>query len=461
VAPFGKCAINRPQEGDTMKTVEANFDGLVGLTHNYAGLSSGNVASMKNAGQVAHPREAAKQGLQKAKALSELGLTQGILAPHQRPDLQTLKRIGFSGTDKDIVAKAFKQAPEILAACYSCSPMWTANAATVSPSADTQDGKVHFTPANLNNKFHRSIEPNQTGQILKQTFRDTKYFQHHLHLPEGNHFGDEGAANHTRFCNDYGEKGIEFFVFGKYGFRGGMPEPKKFAARQTYEASMAVARLHGLDLDQCVFAQQNPATIDAGVFHNDVISVGNQNVYFYHQEALLNSDEVCKQLKNKFQGDFHLIKVPTNKVSVQDAVESYLFNSQLITLAPGKMAIVVPEECRNNKNVWKYLEELVTLGTPLQEVKVYDVKQSMQNGGGPACLRLRVVLNENELKGVNPKTLLTDELYTQLDAWIGKHYREEIKPEDLGDPALIDEVRTALDELTQIMDLGSIYPFQQ
>lgn len=444
-----------------MQTVEANFDGLVGPTHNYAGLSSGNIASMKNAGQHARPKEAAKQGLKKAKSLTELGLVQGVLAPHQRPDLTTLRRLGFSGNDKEVVEKAFKKAPEILAACYSCSPMWTANAATISPSADTRDGKVHITPANLNNKFHRSIEPTQTGKILKAVFRDQKYFHHHLHLPEGSHFGDEGAANHTRFCKAYGDKGIEFFVFGRYAFKSEMPAPTKFDARQTYEASMAIARLHGLELENCVFAQQNPATIDAGVFHNDVISVGNQNVYFYHEEALLNSDEVCKEIQTKFGDNFHLIKVPSSAVSVQDAVESYLFNSQLLTLPQGHMAIVVPEECKNNSNVWNYLQEMVKMDHPVNEIKVYDVKQSMQNGGGPACLRLRVALNENELKGVNPNTLLDEKLYTTLNNWIDKHYREEIKPEDLGDPNLITEVQTALDELSQILDLGNIYPFQQ
>lgn len=445
-----------------MKTFEANFDGLVGPTHNYAGLSVGNVASLKNAGESARPKEAAKQGLQKAKSLSELGLVQGILAPHQRPDLSVLRRIGFSGTDAEVISKAYKKNPEILAACYSCSPMWTANAATISPSADTIDGKVHITPANLNNKFHRSIEPFMTGEILKQTFRDPKYFTHHLHLPEGNHFGDEGAANHTRFCSQYADKGVEFFVFGRYGFRAGMPEPKIFPARQTLEASEAIARLHGLDPNKVVFAQQNPDTIDSGVFHNDVISVGNRNVYFYHEKALLNTNQVLAELKEKYHGDdFYFVEVPESKVSVQDAVESYLFNSQLIDIAPGKMAIVVPQECADNKNVKAYLDELVRLDNPIAEVKIYDVKQSMKNGGGPACLRLRVVLNEDELSGVNPRTILTESLFNDLNSWIDKHYREELKPSDLADPQLMIECQRALDELTQIMDLGQIYPFQK
>lgn len=449
------------KKGINMKSYEVNFDGLVGPSHNYAGLSSGNIASTVNVGEVSSPKKAAKQGLAKAKALSDLGLKQGIFAPHARPDIETLKRVGFCGTDQEIIDKVGKQAPELLSACYSASAMWTANAATISPSSDTKDKKVHITPANLNNKFHRSIEPDLTGRILKATFKDPKYFVHHRHLPEGNHFGDEGAANHTRFCNEYSDHGVEFFVFGKYGFRNDMPGPTKFPARQTYEASHAIARLHGLDPNKLVIAQQNPDVIDQGVFHNDVISVGNQNVYFYHEQALLNSDKVISELNHKFGTGLHCIKVPTTSVSVQDAVSSYLFNSQLIDIGGGKMAIVVPSECEENKAVWSYLQELITLGSPIEKINVYDVKESMKNGGGPACLRLRVVLSSDEMSGVNPRTILDDSLFEKLNNWVDKHYRDQLAPNDLKDPNLITEVRTALDELTQIMDLGSVYSFQR
>ena len=444
-----------------MNSFEMNFDGLVGPTHNYAGLSSGNVASMKNAGENSSPKKAAKQGLLKAKALSDLGVPQGILAPHLRPDLNVLRSIGFSGSEEQIISKAFKQAPEVLAACYSSSAMWTANAATVSPSADTADGKVHFTVANLNNKFHRSIEHELTYKILQATFSDQKYFSHHKALPAVSHFGDEGAANHTRFCSNYSDKGVEFFVFGKYGFRADKPFPTKFPARQTIEASQAVARLHGLSEDKVVYAQQNPDVIDAGVFHNDVISVGNKDVYFYHEQALLDTENVLSQLQEKMGSEkLHCIKVPSSEVSVQDAVESYLFNSQLISLTESTMAIVVPEECRSNNNVWNYLQKLIKLDTPIKEVKVFDVKESMKNGGGPACLRLRVALTQEEMSGVNPKTILTDSLFNELNLWVDKHYRDTIHPSDLADPRLIIEARTALDELTSILNLGSIYDFQ-
>lgn len=444
-----------------MKSYEVNFDGLVGPTHNYAGLSVGNVASLNNAAQASSPKQGAKQGLQKMKALHDMGLKQGLLPPLERPDVFTLRKLGFSGSDAEVIKKAYQQAPQVFVAVCSASSMWTANACTVSPSADTKDKKVHFTAANLANKFHRSIESPTTSRILASIFSDAKHFVHHEPLPLGDHFGDEGAANHTRFCSDYGESGVEFFVFGKYAFDNSKRAPTKFPARQTYEASQAIARLHQLDPTKTVIAQQNPDVIDQGVFHNDVISVGNQNVLFYHEEAFLNTEQTFEQIKYAY-GDapFHFVKVPSHRVSVDDAVRTYLFNSQLVTLNDGSMAIIAPGECEENERVKSYLDELVTQETPIKQVKIYDVKQSMRNGGGPACLRQRVVLNDTELAATNPNVLMSDDLFNTLNAWVDKHYRDELTEQDLADPQLLIESRTALDELTQILQLGSVYPFQ-
>jgi succinylarginine dihydrolase len=444
-----------------MKAVEANFDGLVGPTHNYAGLSYGNVASQKNQANAANPKKAALQGLAKMKALADMGMTQGVLAPQERPDIHTLRKLGFSGTDANVLAQASKQAPRILAACCSASSMWTANAATVSPSADTADNKVHFTAANLSNKFHRSIEHEVTGRILQATFADTEHFSHHQALPSVDQFGDEGAANHTRFCHEYGERGVEFFVYGKHAFDDSKIAPKKYPARHTIEASQAVARLHQLANTHVVYAQQNPDVIDAGVFHNDVIAVGNANILFCHQQAFLNQHQVKAELMTKMGDDFHIIEAPTDKISVQDAVSSYLFNSQLLSLPNGKTALVIPQECQNNPRVWQYLESLVAGNSPIDQTLIFDLKQSMSNGGGPACLRLRVVMNDQQIAATNQSTLMNDSLYATLTAWVEKHYRDNVAEADLADPLLLIESRTALDELTAIMKLGSVYPFQR
>ncbi len=445
-----------------MKQFEANFDGLVGPTHNYAGLSYGNVASLSNASASSSPKQAAKQGLKKMKALADLGMVQGVLAPQERPDVASLRRLGFTGSDQNVLVTAAKQAPAIFQACCSASSMWTANAATVSPSADTADNKIHFTPANLTNKFHRSLEPQVTGNILKATFANPEFFAHHQHLPDNEHFGDEGAANHTRLCNEYGEQGLEIFVYGRHAFDSSKPEPKKFPARQTLEASQAIARLHGLKDNHVVYIQQNPDLIDQGVFHNDVISVGNQNVLFYHEQAFYQSEQALAEIKQKFVGqDLHFICVKTEDVSVQDAVKSYLFNTQIITLSNGEMAIIAPTDCQENPAVFAYLNKLVTQNTPIKQVHYHDVKQSMRNGGGPACLRLRVAMTEQEHKGLNQHTLMNDTQFERLNTWVDKHYRDTLTVHDLIDPQLLIESRTALDELTQLLQLGSVYPFQQ
>jgi succinylarginine dihydrolase len=442
---------------------EVNFDGLVGPTHNYGGLSYGNVASQSNSQAVSSPKDAAKQGLAKMKALMEMGFKQGVLAPQERPDVNALRSLGFTGSDAEVIQKAAKEAMPLLVACSSASSMWTANACTVSPSADTADGRVHFTAANLNCKFHRSIEHPTTSRVLGAMFANPQHFAHHAALPAVSQFGDEGAANHTRFCKGYGDAGVEFFVFGRSAFDNRFPAPQRYPARQTLEACQAVARMHGLSEAGVVYAQQNPAVIDQGVFHNDVIAVGNGEVLFHHEDAFLNTDQVLAELHDKLNrrgGRFQAVCVPRDAVGVEDAVQSYLFNSQLLSRADGSMLLIVPEECRNNQRVWQYLQRLTAEDGPIREVKVFDLKQSMQNGGGPACLRLRVALNETELNAVNQGVIMTPSLYDTLIAWVDKHYRDRLVEADLADPQLLVECKTALDELTQILKLGSVYPFQ-
>ncbi len=440
--------------------VEANFDGLVGLTHNYSGLSFGNVASAKNHGVVANPKLAALQGLRKMKTLADMGFTQGVLPPQERPCMSTLRTLGFSGSDAEVIRAATRDAPMVYLSALSASSMWSANAATVSPSADTADKSVHFTAANLNNKFHRAMEHAQTSRTLRAIFPSNAHFTHHAALPSCPQFGDEGAANHSRLCQQYGERGVEFFVYGARGFDMASSRPNKYPARQTQEASQAIARLHRLDEARIVFAQQNPHAIDAGVFHNDVIAVANANVLFCHESAFVNQRDVLREINAKLDGGFTAVQVSSTDVTVQDAVESYLFNSQLLSRANGQMLLLVPEECRQNARVWRYLQKLLNEQTPIREILVMDLRESMRNGGGPACLRLRVELTAQELVCVNPAVLMNEALYARLVTWVEAHYRDRLGEDELLDPALLNECRTALDEVTQILKLGSIYPFQ-
>jgi succinylarginine dihydrolase len=446
-------------------TAEINFDGLIGPTHNYAGLSYGNLASQQHRMRVSNPREAALQGLAKMKFLADLGVKQAVLPPQERPDLRTLRRLGFAGSDAQMLDKARREAPILLAACYSASAMWTANAATVSPSADTADGRVHFTAANLVSQFHRSLEVPATSAILRAIFPDETKFAHHAPVPARPQLGDEGAANHTRLCASHREAGVEIFTFGRSGFDPVEQGPKRYPARQTREASEAVARLHGLDAGRTVFIRQNPAAIDAGAFHNDVVAVGNENVLLYHSQAFADSAAVMAMLRETFRrscgGELVLIEVPVDEVSLEDAIPSYLFNSQLVTLPAGGMTLICPAEARELSSSRAFLERLPQRGTPIRGVHFVEVRQSMNNGGGPACLRLRVALTESESAAVASGVFLTDALYVALVDWIQRHYRDHLHPDDLADPKLVEEVRVGLDELTRLLAIHHVYPFQR
>jgi succinylarginine dihydrolase len=444
--------------------VEANFDGLVGPTHNYAGLALGNLAAARHAEQPSNPRQAAREGLTKMKALADLGLAQGVLPPQERPNLLALRALGFSGRDAEVLARAYREAPGLLAAVSSASSMWTANAATVSPSADTGDGRVHFTPANLCTNLHRSYEPPTTKRILRGVFAGEP-FVHHEPLPSTPAMGDEGAANHTRLCREYGAVGVELFVYGRGS--DDEPAPQRYPARQTRAACEAIARLHALRPDKTVFALQDPAVIDQGVFHNDVIAVGNRELLLYHEQSFADTAALRESLQRAFgeTGAPLFLEVPTERVSVADAVSSYLFNSQLVCPhgeTDGGQWLIVAQECRENPRVWAEIERLIAdPANPIAAVRVFDLRQSMRNGGGPACLRLRVVLTAVERAAVNPRSWLVAERYDELCAWVDRHYRDRLVLADLCDPALLDESRTALDRLTQILGLGSVYDFQR
>ncbi|WP_457808584.1 N-succinylarginine dihydrolase [Kushneria sp. EE4] len=446
--------------------LEINFDGLVGPTHNHGGLARGNLASKRHAGLVSNPREAALQGLEKMKASLDAGFPQAVLPPQQRPDMRLLHQLGYRGAPEEVLPRVGSESPELLYAACSAAAMWTANAATVTPSRDTLDSRVHVTPANLQSALHRSIESAQTARTLKAIFADERHFAHHPALPATPWFSDEGAANHTRLCADHGGPGVHLFVHGD-------PAPDTLAAprhhhpRQTLRACRALARQHGLSDQQTVFAQQHPAAIDAGVFHNDVICVGNGPVLLYHERAFFDERAVLEALRDRLAAradgqPLIPIRVPEEAVSLETAVASYLFNSQLLSQSDGSMTLVVPGECEADEAVWMTIQSLLLGGNnPISEVVVRDVKQSMRNGGGPACLRLRVVLAEAERQAMSGRVMLDDALYRDLTGWVERHYRDRLALEDLADPQLAHESLTALEELTGLLKLGSIYPFQR
>ncbi len=414
--------------------VEINFDGIIGPSHNYAGLSVGNIASSNNAGATAYPREAALQGIAKMRHNLELGLAQGFFMPLDRPNEGWLAALGTTVADAE---------PHLRAAAFSASSMWAANAATISPAPDAPDGKCHLTVANLQTMAHRSHEWPGTLAQLRLAFANNGYFS--VHAPVPSPFGDEGAANHMRLCTNHDAAGFEIFVYGKSG--------GPFPARQHIEASKAVARIHGLNPERVIFAQQAEIAIAAGAFHNDVVAVANERVLFTHEQAFEQPQTLYDAIRNQMP-DAEIIIVPTDKVSLEDAIKSYLFNAQLVTLPDGAgMALILPTEARENDAVWNYLTELVSGNGPIRKLCPVDVRQSMANGGGPACLRLRVVADPAT---VDERFMATRQKLDRMENVVAEYWPEAIRPDQLANPNLAAAVGEARARLLEICGLSKL-----
>ncbi|MBD63039.1 MAG: succinylarginine dihydrolase [Gammaproteobacteria bacterium] len=435
---------------------EINFDGLIGPTHNYAGLSQGNLASQKHLNQSSNPQAAALQGLDKMRLIMDQGIPQGFFLPHERPHLKTLRFLGFGGKDEEVINRAAKQNPVLLKNVYSASSMWAANAATFSPSIDSNDQNMHITPANLNSMFHRSIEHEFTKSQLELMLGKVAIVHDPIKNISG--YGDEGAANHLRVSEQHLKAGFQIFVYGSSAFE----VHQGIIARQAEEISQAVSIQHQINPDRVLFLKQNEQAINAGSFHNDIVSLANEEIFIFHQEAFADRVElerILHHLKDHVKG-FHPIEILSEDISLDDLVSSYLLNSQLITVKNNEMMMLLPEEVQNHSNCMRWLEEIKSF-SPIKHIKFVDIRQSMMNGGGPACLRFKTIVNNDELNQINEKFLLTPKKLMDLRALVTKHYRDRLNPADLLDTDLIQESYRFLDELTQLLDLGNVYDFQR
>lgn len=411
---------------------EINFDGIVGPSHNYAGLSLGNLASARSAGEVSKPRSAALQGLDKMRANLALGLTQGIFLPHARPDHRWLAELGTSIDEAE---------PALAANAMSASAMWAANAATVSPSPDTRDGKCHLTAANLRTMPHRSHEWPQTLAQLQLAFASDA-FAVHAAVPAA--FGDEGAANHMRLSSAHDARGVEVFV---YGVTGGA-----FPARQHLEASKAVARLHRLDPALTLFVQQSEEAIAAGAFHNDVVAVANERVLFAHELAFSDKAALLDALQTRVP-DFEYLEVAAADVPLADAIRSYLFNAQLVTPPDGQPTLILPTEASETPSVRRWIEQHVAGNGPVRRAEFVDVRQSMANGGGPACLRLRVAADPAT---IDSRFLVDDQKLDTISQVIERYWPDQIHHDDLQEHSLLSDIERARAALLDRLDLAEL-----
>ena len=411
---------------------EINFDGIIGPSHNYAGLSRGNIASASHAGDVSQPRAAALQGIDKMRHNLALGLPQGFFMPLDRPDAAWLETLGttLEGAEDHLRAQA-----------WSASSMWAANAATISPAPDSADGKCHLTVANLVTMPHRSHEWPGTLAQLRLAFADPAF---RVPPPVPAPFGDEGAANHMRLCSGHGGQGVEIFVYGVGGGR--------FPARQHLDASKAIARKHKLDPARTLFIRQSDTAIQGGAFHNDVVAVANEHVLFTHETAFENREAAHAEIRAAFPA-VEIVEVPASAVSLAHAIKSYLFNAQLVSLPDGGMGLVLPTEAQDTPAVWNWLEDMIAGNGPIRRLLPVNVRQSMANGGGPACLRLRVVADPAT---VDPRFLADRDKLDRIAGVVTKYWPETIASGALASAALASDVRRARAALLAELDLGEL-----
>lgn len=437
--------------------LELQLDGLPGPTHHFGGLSYGNLASMNHAGWKSRPRRAALQGLAKMRQVLDLGLKQALLPPLERPDVRFLRAVGFAGTDSALLHKAAVADPYLLSLSMSSAFMWAANLATVIPSIDSGDRRCHMVVANLRSTPHRSLEAQARAEMLRQLFTDPNLVTVHDPLPSAPSLSDEGAANHSRLATRQSDPGSHLFVYGRTHDTPAKYLPRKFPPRQTYEASRSVARLGHLRLARALFVQQHSWAIDAGAFHNDVVMVGDGERVLLHEYSWRKQNAVLAQLGRRLPA-LQVHEVKARDLSLAGAVQSYLFNSQLLRSHQSRV-LLAPMQSSSGRAA-KVVQRLLDEGF-VDRVLYQELDESMAGGGGPACLRLRIPLTEPALASLNQSVLLNDEKIGRLEAWVKRHYREDLTQKDLADPNLLVEARQALDELTQMLKLGFLYAFQR
>ncbi|HEX3135572.1 MAG TPA: N-succinylarginine dihydrolase [Planctomycetota bacterium] len=422
--------------------VEVQVDGLPGPTHHFGGLSAGNLASLAHAGFSSRPRAAARQGLAKMRQVLALGVPQAWLPPLPRPDVALLRSAGFHGSDAEVLRAAAADL-HLLHVAISSAFMWTANCATVIPASDSADGRCHVIAANLIAMSHRAREGALRAAQLRTMLAGIDDVVVHDPLPALNDLGDEGAANHSRVWAP-GTPAVHLFVHGR---AGGERLTTRLPARQTREAGVAVARIAALPPEQVMHLRQNPAAIDAGAFHNDVVMVGDGARLLLHAEAWVDQPAVLADLRRRIPG-FQVAEIASTDLTLSQAVASYLFNSQLLT-TPHGVVLVAPAQAGEGR-AGIVVRRLIDDGF-IDRAQFLDLGESMANGGGPACLRLRLPLRRKSLARLAQGMLLDDAGITALEGWVDRHYREILTPEDVADPRLLSEWASAEVELKTLM----------
>jgi succinylarginine dihydrolase len=419
----------------TDRWVEIQIDGFIGPTHHFGGLGVGNVASQQSQWRTSHPRSAGLEGLAKMEQVASLGVPQFFLPPLIRPDWQFLEQHGYRGERSDILKRCGDENPQLLSAAYSSSFMWTANSATTASGVDTRDGRSHAVVANLCASLHRGIEARGRWQQLKDWTKGVEGIEIHEPLEAESALRDEGAANHMRLCDSSGIlAGLHLFVHEPTADLKQVGAPK-FRSRQGKRASEKVADILQLPDARRLFLEQTRLAIDAGVFHNDVIATSHRDLLVCHEDAFVDQQQSLSRICDAFSrctGEtLHVIEVPRSKLPLGEAVRTYLFNSQIVTGLDHRMHLICPSQCSESTAARSLVDAWIAApNNPIHDVTYVPLSESMANGGGPACLRLRWTLPESVLNSRMSVWRWTPERGEQLRNWVERYYVERLSYAD-------------------------------
>jgi succinylarginine dihydrolase len=185
------------------------------------------------------------------------------------------------------------------------------------------------------------------------------------------------------------------------------------------------------------------------------VAVANEQLLFTHEQAFADKDAFYADLRAALPC-VDIIEVPASAVSLSDAIKSYLFNAQLVTLPDGGMALILPTEARDTPSVWTWLEQMIASNGPIRQLVPVDVRQSMANGGGPACLRLRVVADPAD---IDPRFLVDEAELDGIATIVSQYWPESIAPQDLSDTRLIARIEQSWLTLVDHLQLsGDLFP---
>ena len=365
------------------------IDTIPGPTNHFGGHAVGNIASMNSKNNILNPQKAALEWLEKVKKVAMIGGNQFVLPPQRRPLTHKKKTL----TQSDI----------------SSSFIWMANAGLFIPRIDTQLENNQFIPANMKQSEHRNIEHPFHQYWLKKILKYSKCNFHKIL-----DINDEGSANSIRLWHKKNQCGVNIFVYGKPNAR--------YPIRQSKSSCEKIINI--TKPRHYILLEQTKEAIDAGVFHNDVIAFGFKNTIICHEKAFSNQKQELKKLKkiftNSLNAPLNIVEIANNSLSLNAAVKTYLFNSQVIEIN-NKFELICPIEVKENPNSYKITEKWVTNGL-FNKVHFVNIKSSLKNGGGPACLRLCLYLNDNEVKKIPTKFKLDKTKYKKISKIILEHY---------------------------------------